>query len=504
MNPNTIKSAVATRTAVPTQSPKSNTSRDNIRRIRTKEEIVAEMNEEFALICVGPKVMILRERKMSPRLQDRRTFMTLPHFKTLVANRASMVATSDGARWEKHDKMWLNSPERRQFEGYEFHPNPDGDPNTPGYLNSYSGFSVTPDSAPASERRKKYSTFYDHIRTNICAENEEHCAWIWAWLATMIQRPRERTGTAIVLRGKMGTGKSKFGEQIGKLFEEHYFNVDEARYVTGQFNAHMASCLLLQVDEGVWAGDKSAEGRLKGLVTADVQMIEQKGVDPIRMRNFVRLIFTSNEGWVVPAGPNERRFAVFDVAPHVAQNLEYFAELDKQMDSGGREALLADLLAYDLNALGAPNPRVIPRTKALLDQKRNTLDSMHKWWSHRLLEGSQTLRHDDWTDIVPVASLHTDFLRYAAKMGHKWPDDDQEMTRKLKQVVPGLLGVRKRIDVDNYDDAGTPRSTHKQARCLKFPNLATCRTGFDKFMMQPMDWEEEELDERSIDAGGNT
>mgnify|MGYP000856866344 CR=1 FL=1 len=51
------------------------------------------------------------------------------------------------------------------------------------------------------------------------------------------------------------------------------------RYLVGQFNAHLASCLFLQADEGFWAGDKQAEGRLKGLITSEYQMIELKGVD---------------------------------------------------------------------------------------------------------------------------------------------------------------------------------------------------------------------------------
>ncbi|MBL7405596.1 hypothetical protein INQ30_24975, partial [Escherichia coli] len=119
--------------------------------------------------------------------------------------------------------------------------------------------------------------------------------------------------TALVMRGKMGTGKTKIGEAIGSLFPSHYFLVDDARYVTGNFNAHMASCLLLQAEEAVWAGDKNAEGRLKSLVTAKTQMIESKGVDPIRLDNFVRLLMTSNEDWVIPAGKDERRFCVLDI-----------------------------------------------------------------------------------------------------------------------------------------------------------------------------------------------
>ena len=111
--------------------------------------------------------------------------------------------------------------------------------------------------------------------------------------------------------------------------------------MTGQFNAHMASCLLLQADEAIWAGDKAVEGRLKGLITAPMQQIEAKGIDPIRLDNFVRLIMTSNEDWVVPAGKDERRFAVLDVDPRCAQNHEYFAEMDEEMAAGGRRTCSA-------------------------------------------------------------------------------------------------------------------------------------------------------------------
>src|SRR5262249_54036900 len=161
----------------------------------------------------------------------------------------------------------------------------------------------------------------------------------------MVQRPRERVGTALVMRGRMGTGKTKVGEVIGRLFPRHYFLVDDPRYVTGHFNAHMASCLLLQADEACWAGDRAAERRLKGLITSPIQQIEHKNIDPIRLKNYVRLIMTSNEDWVVPAGKDERRFAVLDVDPRCAQNHEYFREMDAELANGGLEALLADLLA---------------------------------------------------------------------------------------------------------------------------------------------------------------
>jgi hypothetical protein len=100
---------------------------------------------------------------------------------------------------------------------------------------------------------------------------------------------------------------------------------------------------------------------------------EAKGIDPIRLPNYVRLIMTSNEDWVVPAGMNERRFCVLDVDPRCEQNYEYFREIDEELAHGGLEYLLADLLAFDLDTV---NLRPILRTQALLKQKIRSLGSV--------------------------------------------------------------------------------------------------------------------------------
>src|SRR3954454_18375911 len=119
--------------------------------------------------------------------------------------------------------------------------------------------------------------------------------------------------TALVLRGGQGVGKTKVGQVFGSLLGDHYALVAESRYVTGQFNAHMMALILLHADEAFWAGDKTAEGNLKDLVTGDTHFIEFKGIDPIRVRNYVRLFVTGNHDWQIPAGFGERRFAVLDV-----------------------------------------------------------------------------------------------------------------------------------------------------------------------------------------------
>jgi hypothetical protein len=221
-----------------------------------------------------------------------------------------------------------------------------------------------------------YKTLRDHMLNNICGSDEQLFNWVFGWFAHIVQRPRERIGVALVLKGIEGAGKTIVGETIGALFPNHYRIVDMGRYVTGQFNIHMMNCLLLQADKAVWAGDKDGEGALKGLIISEIRMVEPKGIDAFPVGNFLRLYITSNEKWVVPAGVSARRFAVLEVNPRCVGNKQYFAEMRTELQDGGSEALLYDLFAFDLDSVDL---RTVPKTTALLEQKERSLPPIETW-----------------------------------------------------------------------------------------------------------------------------
>src|SRR5262249_38699075 len=155
------------------------------------------------------------------------------------------------------------------------------------WFNFWRGFGVQP---RPGDPWKACRSFLDHLMTNVANGRQEHFDWVFGWFAHMFQRPAERVGTALVIRGREGTGNTKVGEVFGSLVPRHYLLVDSPRYIVGQFNAHFETCLLLQADEGFWAGDRQAEGVLKSLITSSRQMIERKGVDPVSLRNLVHLL----------------------------------------------------------------------------------------------------------------------------------------------------------------------------------------------------------------------
>lgn len=457
------------------RKPAADTEEDDVPpRGRAMGYSTEEMNAEWALVLMGSKAVMVREQGAGP-IEDRLRIISVDAFRQWFSNRFTETVNPQGdlkvVTWATR---WLSARGRRQFQGIEFNPGPDAQA-TDGYLNLWRGFAVEP------RKGGSYAIFRDHLLNNVCDGDPDLFRWVFGWFAHLLQRPRERIGTAVVMRGKMGTGKTKIGEVIGGLIAAHYFAVDDPRYITGQFNAHMASCLLLQAEEAVWAGDKAAEGRLKGLVTSKFQMIENKGIDPIRIDNFVRLLMTSNEDWVVPAGKDERRFCVLDINPRCAQNTDYFREMDEELDAGGREALLHDLLAFDLSQVDL---RKIPRTGGLLEQKLRSLDSVESWWFGRLEKGTSTRNSATWLEEVSCDALFADYIDISDKIGIRRKAEETALGMKLRKLVPGITKRRLTIEAE----AGVMR----RAWCFVMPSLTECRDAFVSELGQAVDWGDDE------------
>ena len=442
---------------------------------------VEALNKEYALVKVGSQAVIFQENPGARLVEHRLRMLGIEAFKTWYRNKFTEVRGRDGklkrVTWANR---WLDDPGRRQYQGIEFFPDPYNAAGCSEYLNLWSGFAVKPAEKPDW---RKYKILRDHLLRNICNGDERLYRWLFGFFAHLVQRPRERLGIALVLRGKMGTGKTKVGEIIGALFPRHYFLVDDPRYITGKFNSHMAACLLLQADEAFWAGDKAAEGRLKGLITGLTQLIEAKGVDPIRLDNFVRVIMTSNEDWVVPAGKDERRFAVFDVNDRCAKNHDYFAAMDAEMAAGGLSHLLGDLLAFDLESVDLRNA---PRTAALLEQKFRSLASVDAWWLERLMSGSTSHHDSTWDRIVPCSQLFDDYVATAEKVGIRRKREQIAFGLALRKLLPSLPRERRTASID-----GDRGASVRRVWCYRLPPLAEARKAFERAIEQTVEWPSE-------------
>jgi len=431
---------------------------------------LAELNARHTVVRVGGKVVILTIPK-SEDLNEHLEILSTTAFKDWYQNRGIVVGIKKGQEViQKLGAWWLEHPMRRQYKGIVFEPGQ----KVPGYYNLWRGFAVKPKEGDCSK-------FLEHIRVNVAHGNEEYFNYIIGWFASIFQNPASKCGTSLVLRGKQGTGKTKIGEVIGSLLGPHYLLVSDSRYVTGRFNSHLASRIVLHADEAFWAGDKAAEGKIKDLITGDELLIELKGKEPFSVKNYIRLLVTGNPQWVVPAGPEERRFAVFEMGGRNIQDHKFFAAIDKEMDNGGLEALLYHLLNFDLSKV---NLRKIPNTPELLNQKLNSLESLPSWFLTILEEGILP-GYADVANECPTFVMFKDYVQNLKNIGFHHRKIQTQVGMFLNKLFPNMRKPR-----GDYIDPKT--SSSKKVNYYSFPSLRGCREAFEKLIGSEMNWDKGE------------
>ena len=422
---------------------------------------VAELNKMYALVMVGDKAAVMRETAT-----EGIRFWAVTSFSQWLANRSLKFQTTEGVKNIPLAQYWLRHPQRRQYEGIVF------DPTrlvVPGHYNLWRGFTVEPIAGDCTK-------FLAHLKDNVARGDEYLFRWVIGFFAHIMQHPDKKEGTALALRGLQGVGKTKVGEIIGALLGPHYALVADPRYVTGRFNSHMVSLLLLHCDEAFWAGDHTAEGKVKDLTTGHSHFIELKGKEPVRVNNLLRLFVTGNPQWIVPAGFGERRFAVLDVGEDHKEDHAYFAAIDKEMDNGGREALLHYLLNFHLSTV---NLRVIPKTAALLDQKIASLTVNQNWWLDVLQRG-ELPELILWSDAFHCSCylLHENYIKRTNQTGRERKSTETTLGMFLAKMVPGLKRIRPTV------------AKGKSAYVYEFPSLAICREHFVKMVQSTITWDE--------------
>lgn len=439
-------------------------------------------NNDYAVIDnVGGKTLVLIDRD-----DEEPHFKSFENFKNMTSNDfIEFRNESDKMVKIPRSKMWLESPKRRNYRGIEFDPNGTRD----DYYNEWRGFSVQPIPGDCS-------LYLDHVRRNIAGDRQDVFNYIIGWMAYAVQFPGRVGGTAIVMRGGRGTGKSIFANEFGRLFGPHYFSTGSAAQLTGRFNDHLRTKVVVFADEAFNPRNKSHEATLKTMITSDRIAYEAKGLGVTYARNFNHLIMASNDSQVVPAGPMERRFLVVDVEPNNQQDIDYFESLLAQMRNGGREALLHYLQTYDLSEY---NLHAVPQTDALDDQKVGmvTSDPFLVWWFEQLQEGSICGMPWDARIEVYCKQLMDFATDWARKSGHPAPSSSS-IGRQLKKLAPQHQKKRKGTDVMYFDPSGKEQAITKPNFYI-LPSLADCREAFKREMGMPS----VKFEDLEIDSGDN-
>lgn len=454
----------------------SNAERYAIRQIeRAKEEAVdpwlRKLNEGYAVIMNwGGKCRVVEEVLDPAMKRTRLTKISFEDFSNSYRN----VKVEQGTNKEGLPNMvpvgkwWLDHQQRRQFKSIVFAPGQELDSM---FFNLWKGFAVV-------AKPGDCSLFLDHLKRNVCGSSEVLYTYLLGWMARSVQQPATPGDVAIVLRGGKGVGKSFFAKQFGALFGRHFLQVSNPGHLVGNFNSHLRDVILLFADEAFYAGDKKHGSIIKTLITEETIQIEAKGVDVETAPNYVHLIMASNDEHVIPASGDERRYFVLDVSAEKQQQSGYFRAIADQMDAGGREALLHQLLNHDLKGF---DHRDVPQTDALKEQKELSLGVEGDWWFNKLQDG--LLFNDDaaWPDDVRKEALIDDFIEHNKKWNTVTRRGSQTSLGKfMSKYCPKLQVIQKMATYYENDERGWSREVKKRSYFWVLPTLQQARDRWDE------------------------
>ena len=440
-----------------------------------EQQFMAKMNREWAMLN-GQILHITPNNDPARSLFQR---FTPQRFQVQMANQPQ-VLTQTGGRTPL-EKFWLQHQGRRECTGIGFYPQ-----STPSdHINLFQGYPVT-------SIRGDCSLFTGYLRDIVCAGNPEVCEYVLSWLAHIFQKPADKPGKALVLRGGEGTGKSSLGTIIGRLLGRHYFESSHLEQILGKFNMHLMDKLLVMADDAIWGGDKKQVGNLKAFITQNVIAIEQKGYDIIQMPHYARLIVTSNESWAVHAGQDARRFVFLDVSHARRGDTEYFGALYHWLENGGFSALMALFLARDLSGF---DPRCAPDTGFGQDLKQESMSVDEEFWFEVLKSGEipvldrdGSIVHfshttDDWANL-PKGAIYDAFCRQSRERSVR----HVPKTGTFWNTLYRMLGLRDSEEKKTLH-GGKISWGGRRTNALKLPPLDTLRSSYDAENKTITDWD---------------
>jgi len=444
----------------------------------------AELNERLAFVTNGKAEVITVEQDLDFPGTRFVSMSRVPDLRLEYANQLTEVGkkrVGDVDVPQKRSKfdLWLADEYRREAKRIWMRPGaPWGlDPQT-GEFNIWSGWAVEP--APPGKNRS-WSRLRAHVSEVIACGDKAIAKYVLDWMAHGVQHPATLPEVALVLTGGEGTGKGTLAKALGRLYGRHFKHLEKPGALTDRFNDQMKDKLLVFADENFYAGDHAAASALKTMISEPTMTIEAKFANPYTLPNYRRFIIASNESWVIPAGPDARRYAVFQVSEHRRDDHAYFRALFGELEAGGYEAMLHDLMRRDISGF---DPRRFPQTQALFDQKKLAFDHATRWWFECLCRGAC---HD--STLVPAAVwpkqiLSSHPVEQIVSAGgvsvHEQRGLETKVGIALKKLCPTISKPR-------------PSVAGKRQGVYLLPPLDECRRHFERYTRSRIDWETGEL-----------
>ena len=245
----------------------------------------------------------------------------------------------------------------------------------------------------------------------LCNKQLDVFDYMEKWIAQFLQYPAEKT-TCPVFVSQEGCGKGYFCNMLKRIVGDNkYLEVSDMKKVAGTFNGLSKNAFIINLNEATATQAKSLHATLKAIITDTECVIEQKGIDAVKCKNYSRVIITTNESMPIKLKKDNRRFVLIRSSNEKKGNNEYWEARFKEMKD---DNLIYTLFRYYTNITQFPNMDKfrsipIPRTEYSVDclkANRNYVSLFIEYLAEDNLSNNIT------TDILLNETLYSKWLEW--------------------------------------------------------------------------------------------
>lgn len=392
-----------------------------------KDNSYESCKREFEKTCakiINRSLFIVEEFKDN-KIIDVKTFT---ESKLIISYKHLECITDTGKKGEKSGcfiNKWLHDVSMRTYKDIDIFP--PGVPVPDKYYNMWIKFDM--ELIDEYEyKQEALEKILNHIKI-ICGNDKDIYEYFIKWIAYVIQFPSKKTICPVFI-SKEGAGKGTlfglFRRMLGdsKVLE----STNPERDVWGNFNGEMANSYLVNINELGKMQQQNSTGKIKGLITDEELIINQKGLPQSKIKSYHKFIITTNSEDPVYTDKNDRRFFVIRSSDEKIGNHEYFNEMHNLIED---DNVVKTCYEYFKNLPDISNFKNIERP---ISEYHENLKELNKSVVELFLEHIYDLNKKKESVEYKSEELYEEFKKYTEDNGIRYETSSLKLLCSIRNL----------------------------------------------------------------------